>query len=70
MGMARQRWAPHIEAILRQRFRPLSHTEVIIGHMGEMLPFMLERCYDMSTRRGGGWGPHERPLRQVWDENI
>jgi len=44
--------------------------KIIIGHMGEMLPFMLERCYDMSTRWGGGWGPHERPLRQVWDENI
>lgn len=43
--------------------------KIIIGHMGEMLPFMLERCCDMSTGRGG-WGPHERPLRQVWDENI
>lgn len=43
--------------------------KIIIGHMGEMLPFMLERCYDMSTR-WGGWGPRERPLRQVWDENI
>ena len=43
--------------------------KIIIGHMGEMLPFMLERCYDMSTR-WGGWGPHKRPLRQVWEENI
>lgn len=43
--------------------------KIIIGHMGETLPFMLERCYDMSTR-WGGWGPRERPLRQVWDENI
>jgi predicted TIM-barrel fold metal-dependent hydrolase len=43
--------------------------KIIIGHMGEMLPFMLERCSDMSTR-WGGWGPRDRPLRQVWDENI
>ena len=44
--------------------------KIIIGHMGEMLPFMLERCYDMSTRFAGGWGPRQRPLRQVWDENM
>lgn len=43
--------------------------KIIIGHMGETLPFMLERVSDMSTR-WGGWGPRERPLRQVWDENI
>ena len=43
--------------------------KIIIGHMGETLPFMLERCYDMSTR-WAGWGPHKRPLRQVWNENI
>lgn len=43
--------------------------KIIIGHMGETLPFMLERCYDMSTR-WGGWGPHSRALRQVWNENI
>lgn len=23
--------------------------KIIIGHIGEMLPFMLKRCYDMST---------------------
>lgn len=44
--------------------------KIIIGHMAEMLPFMLERCYDMSTRQGGGWGPQERPPQQVWEENI
>ncbi|EPE32108.1 Metallo-dependent hydrolase [Glarea lozoyensis ATCC 20868] len=43
--------------------------KIIIGHMGEMLLFMLERCSDMSTR-WGGWGPRDRPLHQVWDENI
>ncbi|KAI9713768.1 MAG: hypothetical protein M1828_001362 [Chrysothrix sp. TS-e1954] len=44
--------------------------KIIIGHMGEMIPFMLERCCGMSTRSVSGWGPHQRPLRQVWDENI
>lgn len=43
--------------------------KIVIGHMGETLPFMLERCFDMSTR-WSGWGPHNRCLRQVWDENI
>ncbi|KAL4752252.1 hypothetical protein BDW72DRAFT_212135 [Aspergillus terricola var. indicus] len=43
--------------------------KIIVGHMGEMLPYMLERASDMSTR-WGGWGPRDRPLRQVWDENI
>ncbi|KAL4874372.1 hypothetical protein BJY04DRAFT_212117 [Aspergillus karnatakaensis] len=43
--------------------------KIVLGHMGEMLPFMLERASDMSTR-WGGWGPRDRPLRQVWDENI
>ncbi|ORY16145.1 hypothetical protein BCR34DRAFT_476824 [Clohesyomyces aquaticus] len=44
--------------------------KIIIGHMGEMLPFMLERCHEMSTAFAGGWGPRQRPLPQVWDENI
>ncbi|KAL3488639.1 hypothetical protein BJX62DRAFT_253111 [Aspergillus germanicus] len=43
--------------------------KIIIGHMGEMLPFMLERLSDMSTR-WAGWGVRARDLRQVWDENI
>ncbi|KAF1969097.1 amidohydrolase 2 [Bimuria novae-zelandiae CBS 107.79] len=44
--------------------------KIILGHMGEMLPFMLERCIEMSKGFAGGWGPRVRPLRQVWDENI
>ncbi|KFY13722.1 hypothetical protein V492_03069 [Pseudogymnoascus sp. VKM F-4246] len=43
--------------------------KIVIGHMGEMLPFMLERCIDMSTR-WEGWGVKERPLGEVWNENI
>jgi len=41
--------------------------KVIIGHMGEMLPFQLERICFLSGPR---WGDIERKFRQVWDENI
>ncbi|KAJ3732426.1 putative metal-dependent hydrolase [Lentinula guzmanii] len=40
--------------------------KIIIGHMGELLPFQLDRIVPMSER----WGKHERGLRQVWRENI
>ena len=50
-------------------FDRFPRLKIIIGHMGELLPYMLERCYDMSTR-WAGWGPRERPLRRVWHENI
>lgn len=40
--------------------------KIIIGHFGEMLPFMLERVEKLSVR----WGKRERSWRQVWDENI
>lgn len=40
--------------------------KVVIGHMGELLPHMLDRiCH--STRN---WGKFERDLRTVWRENI
>ncbi|ETI25338.1 hypothetical protein G647_02110 [Cladophialophora carrionii CBS 160.54] len=47
-------------------FDRLPHLKIIIGHMGEMLPFMLERIYQLSPR----WGPRQRPFNQVWDENV
>ena len=40
--------------------------KIIIGHMGEMLPFMLDRIYKLSVR----WGDQRRKFKQVWDENI
>lgn len=40
--------------------------KIIIGHMGEMLPFQLERCILSSSR----WGERRRGLDQVWKENI
>ncbi|OJJ32715.1 hypothetical protein ASPWEDRAFT_52871 [Aspergillus wentii DTO 134E9] len=39
--------------------------KIIIGHMGEMLPFQIDRIYAVSER----WGK-KRGLREVWRENI
>lgn len=40
--------------------------KIIIGHMGEMLPFQLERIYVLSKR----WGERRRDFRTVWAENL
>ena len=45
--------------------------KIVLGHLGEMLPFQLDRIEGISARQ---W-PHiglklRRNLRQVWDENI
>lgn len=45
--------------------------KIIVGHMGEMLPFMLERVGFMSESFAGGWaGRREREWKRVWDENV
>lgn len=40
--------------------------KIVIGHMGEMLPFQLGRILDNEALLG----THTRGLRQVWRENI
>jgi len=40
--------------------------KIVIGHMGELLPFQLDRCINITNR----WTNRERGLKQVWDENI
>ncbi|KAK6208928.1 2-amino-3-carboxymuconate-6-semialdehyde decarboxylase [Colletotrichum tabaci] len=47
-------------------FDAVPGLKLIIGHFGEMLPFMKERVDKLSVR----WGARERPWRQVWEENI
>lgn len=47
-------------------FDELPTLKIVVGHFGEMLPFMLERVEKLSVR----WGERQRPWRQVWDENI
>jgi len=40
--------------------------KLIIGHDGEMLPFMLDRTLPLSKV----WGERKRDLRKVWQEQI
>jgi predicted TIM-barrel fold metal-dependent hydrolase len=40
-------------------------VKIVIGHMGELLPFQLERVIAISDR----WGK-KRGLREVWNKNI
>lgn len=40
--------------------------KIVIGHMGEMLPFQLDRIVPMSQQ----WADNKRDLRTVWKENI
>ncbi|KAI1840911.1 hypothetical protein JX265_013407 [Neoarthrinium moseri] len=39
--------------------------KIIIGHMGEMIPYMLQRIERVSSR----WGK-QRSFRKVWDNNL
>jgi predicted TIM-barrel fold metal-dependent hydrolase len=41
--------------------------KLVIGHMGEMLPFMIQR---IDTRLKHNWKSLDRPLLTVWAENL
>lgn len=47
-------------------FDRVPRLKLIIGHMGEMLPFMLDRIVQLSPR----WGKHVRSFKDVYDTNI
>ena len=52
-------------------FDKFPRLKIIIGHMGEMLPFQLDRIIRVSANQWPMAGVKlERQLRQVWDENI
>jgi len=66
-------WGWHNEVALHTlrlfasgKFDKFPKLKIIIGHFGEMIPFMLQRISKLSVR----WGDHQRKWRQVWDENI
>ncbi|KAF3003210.1 hypothetical protein E8E13_009750 [Curvularia kusanoi] len=40
--------------------------KLVLGHMGECIPYMLAR-QELST---GRWSHLKRPLREVWDTNV
>jgi len=44
------------------------HLKIVLGHMGEMLPYMLDRILNFEPVLKGK--KQKRGLRQVWDENI
>lgn len=47
-------------------FDKFPRLKIVIGHFGEMIPFMLARIYQLSPR----WGKRDRDFKQVWDGNI
>ncbi|SMR44078.1 unnamed protein product [Zymoseptoria tritici ST99CH_3D1] len=47
-------------------FDKFPKLKIIIGHFGEMLPFMIQRVVNLSGR----WGDIKRKLKEVWEENI
>ncbi|KAK5111820.1 hypothetical protein LTR85_011718 [Meristemomyces frigidus] len=72
-GLSTAAWGWHTETglhILRLfasgLFDKLPSLKIVIGHMGEMLPFAFDRILPMSK----GWGDRERDLKMVWHENI
>jgi len=46
------------------------HLKVILGHMGEMLPFQLDRIHKLIQRTWPASSKPRRHLLQVWHENI
>jgi predicted TIM-barrel fold metal-dependent hydrolase len=47
-------------------FDKFPKLKVILGHFGEMMPFMLQRIIDQESIMG----KRDRPFGQVWNENI
>jgi len=67
-------WGWHVEtglhflrlfcAGLFDRFPKL---KIVIGHMGELLPFQIDRILGVAGRM---WGEKKRGLKEVWEENV
>ncbi|KAI9704646.1 MAG: hypothetical protein M1820_005394 [Bogoriella megaspora] len=75
-GMSIAGWGWHSETalcILRLFasgfFDQYPKIKIIIGHMGEMLPFQLHRIAGQSAG-AMMWGKHQRGLLEIWKENI
>ncbi|KIW86777.1 uncharacterized protein Z519_12563 [Cladophialophora bantiana CBS 173.52] len=47
-------------------FDKFPKLKIILGHFGEMIPFMLQRIIDQESVMG----KRNRPFEQVWNENI
>lgn len=52
-------------------FDTFPKLKIVLGHMGEMLPFQLERIVVVTERFYPALGVRlQRGLREVWDENV
>ncbi|KAK6371389.1 hypothetical protein LTS17_009120 [Exophiala oligosperma] len=47
-------------------FDEFPKLKIILGHFGEMMPYLLQRICDQESIMG----KRQRTFRQVWDENI
>ena len=72
-GMAANGWSWHSEVALHVLrlvsaglFDRHPKLKIVIGHMGEMLPFQLHRVFESARP----WVELKRGWKQVWDENI
>ena len=77
-SLSRYGWGWHSETAIHflrlfaaGLFDAFPKLKLVLGHLGEMLPFQLDRIQGITD---GTW-PHvgstlKRPLRQVWDENV
>ena len=48
-------------------FDKYPRLKVVIGHMGEMLPFMLDRIVRFTKKQ---WPARKRDLQTVWEQNL
>ncbi len=48
-------------------FDEFPNLKIVIGHAGEMLPYMINR---VNARLERGWGARRRDLKTVWRENL
>jgi predicted TIM-barrel fold metal-dependent hydrolase len=72
--MSQQVWGWHADVavhVLRLYssglFDKFPKLKLVIGHMGEMMPYMIERIQVRMTKN---WGSHKRGFLTVWAENV
>jgi predicted TIM-barrel fold metal-dependent hydrolase len=82
LGMQTALWGWHVDTgmhtirmILRGVFDRFPKLQVIVGHMGEAIPFMLgrleERFAGIAEAMPPGWvTPFEKPVRQYFRDNV
>jgi predicted TIM-barrel fold metal-dependent hydrolase len=74
MGLATGAWGWHEDCGLHFMklyaagvFDRFPRLRIILGHLGEMVPFMLDRAHRLPFMNAGNL---KRSLKEVWDENV